>query len=484
MSRLVLVAVITAALAARPAAAAEGDELAKFLPDPFNAVAVINVSTILKSERAQKEGWAKADHTEFLAGAVPVHPSIERILLATEIIPQRPGAGRTLAVIPLKNPIDLEKLAKMRGGDVTTVAGEKCIVCPNEENYLIPLSDTVVGAIKTDHRPEVGKWMKEAKDSKKSPLSTYLNSALYTTGRTHNIFVGLDTEDLLGPKKAKALVDISTAVKGTPEAPAVEAFVAGLRGLRFTANIRTDGIDARILIDSRVEPKFRPETMKDFLLEILDRNGAGLEDLLGATAKIDGKSVVLAFKINDSELAKVMSIFSVPAHNIGDEIPLVGNQVNPDATRRYFKAVNQITDDLRKKAIKLDELEKSALWHDTAANKIESMSVLGVDPAVIDFGRGTAGRLRVMAHSLAGLPVKGQELDEQTYAMVSPHQFGWGSFGGQFVTQSNYPEIMQKKQKLIKEDAAARTKIWKQVDDERTRVRDVMKSKYSGDFGK
>ncbi len=481
LARLLLAA-MAVTVVAHPAPAVDPEDLTKYLPDPFNTVAVLNVSNILKSPRAEKEGWAKLDHVEFLAGAIPVSPSIERILLATEIVPTRPGSGQTYAVIPLTKPVDLDRLAKMRGGTVTTVGGEQCVVCPNETNYLVPLGPQIVGALKTDHKPQVSSWMKEAKESKKSPLSQYLNASIYNSGRTNHIFVGMDFEDLLGPKRAKALVDISQTLKGSQEVPHVEAFMHALKGMRFTANIRPDGIQARILIDSGVEPKFKPETMKSFLLEILDRNGAMLEDLIGSVPTNEGKSTILTFKMTDAELAKLMSIFSVPAHNVGDDIPVANGQVSPDATRRYFKAVNAIEEELRKKGVNLDDLAKTALWHETAANKIESMSVIGVDPAVVDYGRGTAGRLHMMAASLSGLPIKGQELDDQVYAIVSPHMYGWGFGGGQMVTQSNYPEIMQKKQKLLKEDTEARNKIWKQVDEAKAKTREAMKATYSGDF--
>lgn len=484
MTRLALV--LAAALAATPAPAVEGDELAKYLPESVNAVAVLNVRTILRTQRAEREGWAKGDQMEFLAGAIPIHPSVERILLATEFAPHRAGDAPTLAVIPLREPIDLDKLAKLRGGEITSIAGEDVLVCPDDVNYLVPLADNVLGAIRTDHKPDVAKWIKHAKDARRSPLSTYLTAHLYRTGRPNHVFVGVDTEDLIGPKKAKALVALSPALKDNPDAAAIETFVGGLRGVRFTANIRNDGIDARIFLDGRTEPRFKPQAAKAFVTDLLERNGAMLEDVIGATPTIDARSVVLSFKINDADLAKVLSVFTLPVHNIGDEVPVVGADVNPDITRRYFRAVNQITDGVRRRNVNLDDLGRTALWHETAAHRIEALSVLGVDPAVVAFGRGTAGRLHIMAGSLAGLPVKGQELDDMVYAVVSPHMhgWGWGGFGtGQMVTQTNYPEIMMKKQRLIRDDADARAKLWKQIDDERAKVRTAMRAKHSGDFG-
>jgi hypothetical protein len=488
MSRLAL-ALLVAAAATRPApAAVDAEDLARFLPDQFNTVAVLNVRAMLASPRAEREGWGKADAKEFLAGAVPVHPSVQRIMLATEITPSRPGFGPTVGVIPLREAVDLERLAKLHGGEVTTIGEDEVVACPDDVNYLFPLADNVVGVMRTDHKPDVGKWIKHAKDSRRSPLSVYMNQSIFRSGRTNHIFVGIDTADLIGEKKARALVALSPSLKDNPDAAAIQTFLTGLRGLRFTANIRNDGIDARILVDGRVEPRFKPEAFKNLFVEVLERNGAMLEDVVGATPTIEARSVILTFKISDADLSKVLSIFSIPLHSIGDDVPVVPNEISPDATRRYFRAVNQQTENLRRRGINLDDLGRTALWHETAANRIESLSVLNVDPAAVAFGRGTAGRLHLMAASLAGLPLKGQELDNKLYAVVSPHMhgmgWGWGGFGtGQMITQTNAPQIIQKKQQLIRDDTDSRNRLWKQIDDERAKVRAALREKYSGDFG-
>ena len=64
---------ITLLLAFVPTAvAADATDLLKYIPPQANTVAVINVANLFASPRATKEGWAKLDHTEYLAGAVPL----------------------------------------------------------------------------------------------------------------------------------------------------------------------------------------------------------------------------------------------------------------------------------------------------------------------------------------------------------------------------------------------------------------------------
>ena len=90
-------------------------DLLKSLPGPFNTLAVVNVEAILKSPRAVKEGWDKIDKTAYLAGAIPIHPAVERIVATTEFTPGKPFNGTPVDrsrfffrnQFPIQHPVDL-----------------------------------------------------------------------------------------------------------------------------------------------------------------------------------------------------------------------------------------------------------------------------------------------------------------------------------------------------------------------------------------
>jgi hypothetical protein len=481
-----------------PAAAADPDELLKYLPKPVNAVAVVNVAAILSTPRAVKGGWAKQDHTEYLAGAVPVNPSVERYLLGKEVSPYLPAQGEVWAVIPLNKPVDVAKFAESQRGSTDTIGDELLAVTPRG-SVGVKLADKILGLARTDNRQEVARWVRYAKTASTSQQSRYLNAAVYNVGTRHHILVAIDTEDLFHPKQAGLAVARSQALAGNKDvADAVEAWLAKLTGARFSADITDDGIAAEVRLDSAAPAKVDPAAVKALLIEVLEKNGAMLEDLGAAAAKADGNAVTLTFQVSDPELARIMGVIAPPAAGVAESysVSVAPAGVTAEATRRYYRAVNRILDDLKAQNKKAKDYTKTAVWHDTAANRIETLSVLNVDPAVIEYGQGTAGRLEAIAESLRGVPVQAAAIASEGYMIgFMPRTSVWGWRGGFRLNpwlgagpqsiQTNLPEIAKKESDLVKKDAENRDKLWDQIEHQRSDVRRAVaeKSKIDLDAG-
>jgi hypothetical protein len=469
------------ALAAGLAPSQEPRDLLKYVPSPVNTVAVVNVGQILKSPRAEKGGWSKLPHTEYLAGAVPVNPAVERMLLATEFIPDRPGHGGGLAVASINRPLDLDALAKSFGGEVVSAGGEKVVDTP-DGRFFVPLKPQILGAMRTDNKQDVTRWMRYAKEADKSLVSPYLLRSVVNFGTRFHILVAVDTEDLFHPDQLKAAVAKSKVPEaGPPAADEVERFIAGVNGVRFTASVTDAGIDATIRVDSTYRTDNVPaDLVKGFVIETLARQGAELADLGAARARAEGLTVILSFNVSDGELAKIMSLFVTAAAGIsqGDVIPVAPGGVNADATRAYFRAVNRTLDDLRGRPRPGLDYNKVAVWFDTAANRIATLSVLNVDPIALKYGQGAAGRLQAMAASLRGVPLKTQQLESRTYA----YRFGgWGWFGGGG-TYTNIPQVGMQIRDTIDADEADRAKLWAEIDADRVKARQQLAEKYGADF--
>lgn len=144
MSAVRLSAVAVALLAA-DASAAEPWELLRYAPVGSNGVLVVNVQQLLASPRAQKDGWAKLDRTEYLAGAVPVGPNMERLVAVKAFHSATPGRGGAVALIPTRSALDLAQLGAKLGGTADTVGGEPAVRTA-AGGYLLPLAGNVLGA--------------------------------------------------------------------------------------------------------------------------------------------------------------------------------------------------------------------------------------------------------------------------------------------------------------------------------------------------
>lgn len=473
----------------RPTAAAEPDDLLKYIPRSVNTVAVVNVAEILATKRAEKDQWAAGDHAHYLAGAVPVHPGIERYLVAKELSPDAPGEGEVLAVIPLKGPVDIEKFAASQRGYVDRVSGEPVAVT-SRGSIGVELADKVLGLARTESRQDVSRWLRYAKIANASQQSRYLNAAVYNTAKRHHILIAVDLDDLFPPKQVGLAVARSEVLgKDSKTAYAVDSYLAKLVGVRFTADFKADGIAAEIRLDSNAPAEVSPDVLKAFLIELLDRNGAALEDLRTAAVKAEGKAVTMTFRMSDPDLARVMGVVAAPAAGVAEAygVGVAPTGVTPEATRRYYRAVNKVIDDLKGQYKKAKDYGKTIVWHDTAANRIDTMSVLNVDPVVAEYGAGTAARVHAIADSLRGLPVQAAILESKAYVTAymprvsvltrgGPRVNPWAFSGPQSV-QTNLPQIREQQAELVKKDAESRTQLWAQIDRQRSDVRRAVAEK-------
>jgi hypothetical protein len=465
----------------RPATAADPAELLKFIPKPVNTIAVVNVAAILSTPRAVKEKWAQQEHAEYLAGAIPVHPSVERYLLAKEVSPYLPAGGEVLAVVPLNKPVDLARFAALQHGHTDELAGELLAITP-QGSVGVKLADKILGLARTENRQDVARWVRYAKTASVSQQSRYLNAAVFNVGTRNHMLIAIDTEDLFHPKQAGLAIARSQAFAGNrAEADAVEAWLSRLTGARFTANITNEGIAAEVRLDSAAPARVDPNAVRALLIEVLEKNGAILEDLGAAVARAEGNAVTLTFMLSDPELARIMGVIAPPATGVGETIAIAPTGVTEEATRRYFQAVNRILDDLKAQNKRAKDYTKTAVWHDTAANRISTLSVLNVDPLVVEYGLGTAGRLQAIADSLRGVPVQVATAASEAYiigfmprtSILTRGGFRlnpWLAAGPQSI-QTNLPEIAKRQDEIIRKDAENRGKLWDQIDHQRSDVR-------------
>ena len=187
MVPLPLSVTVAALLAAAQPPSPEPWELLKYAPPQANSVLTINVHRLMASQRAEKDGWAKLDHTAYLAGAVPISPTVERIVVAKALEPAAPGHGAAVAILPTRSALDLAALGQKLGGTPVTIGGEPAMQMPNG-GLLVPLANTVLGAAWGKSKPQLAAWARGARAADKSPLSRLLTSTVAdTAGRNHRV---------------------------------------------------------------------------------------------------------------------------------------------------------------------------------------------------------------------------------------------------------------------------------------------------------
>lgn len=464
------------------APAATPSEALKLAPGPFNTVTVINVAAILRTPRAVKEKWAEKDHTEYLAGAIPFHPSVSSILATADFRTGRKGGGTSAVIAPMAKKMDLAAVAKAVGGEQTTAGGEP-VVATRGGLYLLKLGDDLLGGMRADGKQDVGRWATAVREKKGSVASRYLATAVSTLG-TNQIQIAVDVQDLYEPKDVTAALALSPGLADDLKTrEAVGKYLAGLEGVRLAVNVSDSAVRLVIALDGTENPRVQPEVLKAVLVELIERAGAGLTDLRAATPAVEVNRFTLTLNVTDGELAAITSAVLPPPPPTGDldKIAVASGAITKEATGRFVQAADRVIDDLKKKHQRADDYARTAQWHDAAANRLVSLPVIGVDPKAVEYAYGTAGVLHDIGESLRGVPVEAARLEQGAYYYQSgSRRFGWSVGWGWHFTpawangggavMTNLPEIWAKQAEVVKKDQENRDRLWKLIDGKRSEL--------------
>src|SRR5205823_1130982 len=90
------------------------------------------------------------------------------------------------------------------------------------------------------------------------------------------------------------------------------------------------------------------------------------------------------------------------------------------ATKRYLAAIDNVLSDI-KNLKEGKNYEKTATWHLKAADQIDQLSTLGVDPLAASAAQQTSNRLRAIGASLRGVPIDVDALSKQQSYSFTPY---------------------------------------------------------------
>jgi hypothetical protein len=285
----------------------------------------------------------------------------------------------------------------------------------------------------------------------------------------------------------------SPAVKRLkPDMQKLTTLFGSLRGFRLTIVVAED-IVARLRLDFDQPVGVSDQLLKEIVLEWLDESGARVAALANADAKIVGNSFTLSSQMEEQGLRRVLSLIQTPhpAEAVADPNTPETQAANAIASKRYYSAVVSLVRDLMSQNRKAADYERTALWHEQYAVKIENLSTVGVDADLAAWGYDVAQRLRALASSLRGVPVQVDKLqrsiryDVKTYNQrVATTEYGAFFRPQWFTAESNLQDIRAAQQDTIAKDQEDREQIWNMMEEDRLKIVAKMKDKYKVDFEK
>lgn len=477
--------------------AARADDLAdliKRVPGEMNTVAVINVREINKSPRAVREKWKEHQEAEYLAGALAVPSWVTVVVIGAEIHPGDLSGGRSIELIPVENSASSTTIAKRENGVVQTVDDLTLVLSPKRGYFGFPAAG-IVGVSSTMARQEFARWVRGARKPDKPAISQYLQDAVAANKDSH-VIVAIDLKDCLDPTAVRSAIQLSGVVPKESEVDSLVNIFNGTRGLVFTCKI-----------EEKTKAELRFEfgiPMADFLPAMLRlwpkalaAAGLDIDELKTATPKAEGKSVVFTTELSDTALRRMLSIVSAPGGDSLDsetspKLSSPKEAANLSASLRYYKAVNSALDDLKAQGdAKGKNYSRSAIFFDNYAARIEKLSILEVDPLLVQYGNSVASKLRAMAGSLKGLQVQLDAYDHYKVTTsvssgggggyIGRRGFGVGG-GGSVAMSTNVQELSTKQAELVAKLEPERAKIWGVLESDRSSIRKEMLDKYKIDF--
>jgi hypothetical protein len=456
-------------------------DLLERMPQATNAVVVVQVGQILQSQYGLRAGWDKLTKTIYLAGTIPINPSVERIAIGSQFDPQHPGQSWYVGLISMNKTVSLAKLAEAHKGKMEEIADQQVAMIQPFGCVAALKSDLLCAVSMPDHQA-CSRWLRFAMDPERKPaVNSYLANAAGNAAQNH-ILIAIDGSDLIEQSAVRlALVNSNLISDDEKLFNRVAKFVEKLRGIRMVITLDNQ-INVAMHFDSKEGTFKELEVLKPFVAYVLEHAGAELQDLKAAKVSMDGPTVSLRFKISDDELRGIMELMSSPiVHPNPDEfanVSLSPAGISAEATGNYYRMVNKILDDIRKRTRSATDYWKTALWHETAAKAIETTSVLRVDKQAVAYATDAIIKLHAIADSLRGVPISVDQLQSRKSLYVIGMPFWWGGYS----IRTNIPEIEAKQQDVIAKDAANRDKLWQDLDTARSVLRRELAEKYHVDM--
>jgi hypothetical protein len=512
--------------------AEEPAKLATLLPARGgNTLSVIRVQDILKSARGKSEDWAGSYETQFLAGANVIPPWVDLVIRNSNIIPTS-GQRTSLAVlVESTRPIDLARVAAHENGSISEVAGFQVVSAPAQMGFLVHLRPNTLGFLSPASRQDVRQWvaplahlrglekLAPVSTNNPPPVSPYLQKLLKSPAQ---IAIAIDLEDAFDPQAICTWLGVCAAVKeSAPERAILEKVAPKLAGAKLEISIDSE-TEATITLEFLENIGAAAQTVKAVFLEVLAEQGTLLPEFETASAEVRADAVILRTKLSDASLRKLLGLLlsSTPATTTLQTLEASAQPVQPEApkaptpatkpssptpistrttldplerNRRYYRAVAQVVDDLRVRDRRATNATRTAVFHESAADRLERMSLEGIDRDLADFGLRTAANLRALAASMRGQSLRVDVGNQSVVynAQFNPGGTGFGGFGfgGGFYNQqptvnvtSNLQEVRQQQAQAVAAGADQRDQIWKMLDDDRAALRRTLLDRYKVDF--
>lgn len=392
-------------------AKAQWEELLQPVPESANAIVLVDVEAL----RSSPIGVLKIARQKSV-----IPPEFSKFVLGSSVGIHGLDPEWQAMVAELLVEADPSRFGKRVGSEVDELAGFPAIPTPAGA-YLAKISSHVVAGLSPASRRRAAGWLGRIKTA--SSLDPYLIKAAKLVGQESQVVAALSLKDYRSAKQVEqmlygeyqfALNKIDTAIISVVE---VARFLATVEGLTFTMKVTT-GVSGTLRIDfgQPAEILLVSGASKKLVYEFLKDMDAWLEDFEQWDERAEGNTYIMEGRL---KITTAEDIFSSMDHGYDATFIASPQSSNEDvvnstksetelqleATLNYFTKLTRILEKL-KRYHGGNAGQYAKKWR-RAADHIDRLSILHVDPDMLDFGAQTSAAVRQMRRMVKGASARG-----------------------------------------------------------------------------
>lgn len=489
-------------LAARPAAGDVGALLDR-LPPGANAIAYVQVESLLNSKLGVAEGWREKLSEAHATGPVILSPDARHVLMASWIEPATLSPVWEVSLLELTKDISIPRIAREEQGFAEELHGKHAAWTPANA-YYVQLENHLLGVVCPADRQFAARWAGHG-GAGAAGLSPYLRAAAKDVSAGTGYLFALDLGDVVSEKRLRrrlALEEFECLAGQKIDESAVSKVIASIRGLKLSVTVG-DAIMGHGTLEFGESTQALASFAKPLLLEALEHGHASIPDLADWTFTAEGNSIVAGGKLSTEGLRQLCSIINPPSPGqVSEGPPPAAKSMDAKsnapaaadaaatASKRYFQAASKIVDSFGARVRKAGSLTQGATYLARDARSISRLPILNVDPELVKWGSELSARLFEVASALGA---GGLQAQAATANVSESYRWEQTQVGGVYGDRLSNPNdavdarnaARQRRAAAAEERAKALQQaapVLQQIETSRANIRAAMTQKYKIEF--
>ncbi|WP_153556863.1 hypothetical protein [Roseimaritima sediminicola] len=480
------------------------------IPGDANTLVLINAEKVFGSAIAERQRWQERRQAAYEAGIMALPPDATEVILAGRTDIEFGEPIWELALIHFAKQANLASVATRFGGTMDEIRGRSAARLPNDQ-YIVQITPTLLGSHRPANRQDVSRWLASTDViSAEDGLSPYLFQAFNYAAKVGSpIILAMDLHDAISPAMIQRGLGQFESISGASVSVGqLTEVLEQVQGITLGVTLKDQAVGA-IRVDFDQSPQMLAEVGKPLLIEILEHNGAMIEDIRDWRSEVTGNTLMLRGTLSETGLRKIMSLLELPRELADAMRSEAASGSDPEqtaklmASQQYWISINTLLDDLSKKP-KRDHVQsfgQAAMWCDRYARRIDNLPLLNVDEELVDYGASVASALRDAELAMKGVGMRtgvrtanNNPASGGYYATMGGYRSNYvgPGYGPTGVTVGIGPGRASVREKsrtdaVIRQQertagAASVQQIFQQIEQSRAEIRRKMVKKYGAEF--